>query len=226
MSVKPDDSLSKATTKMQMHDYSRLPVMIGDRDVKGIISWRSIGTRLSLGQRCERVRDCMEWAKEISFDTPLSNAIKDIVEHGYVLVRGEHNAITGIVTAGDISSQFMQLSGPFLLTGEIEGYLRQLIHGKFNVEQMQQASPDGQEAINGIADLTFGGYHRLLANKANWKLLNINIDRKEFIEYLDSTRKIRNNIMHFSPDGLSPEDIKKLQDFAQFLANLAHIGAM
>ena len=226
MSVKPEDSLNKATTMMQMHDYSRLPVMVGKRDVKGIISWRSIGTRLSLGQRCETVRDCMEPAKEISSDTPLSNAIEDIVEHGYVLVRGENNVIVGIVTAGDISNQFMQLGGPFLLIGEIERYLRQLIHGKFNVEQMQKASPEGRGAINGIADLTFGGYHRLLADKANWEQLNINIDRKEFIGYLASTRKIRNNIMHFSPDGLSPEEIKKLQDFAQFLANLARIGAM
>ena len=226
MSVNPNDPINKATTMMQMHDYSRLPVMIGEREVKGIISWRSIGSRLSLGQRCETVRDFMEAAKEISFDTPLSNAIKDIVEDGYVLIRGEDNVITGIVTAGDISNQFMQLGGPFLLIGEIEGYLRQLIHGKFNLEQMQQASPDGQEAINGIADLTFGGYHRLLENKANWEQLDINIDRKEFIGYLDSTRKIRNNIMHFSPDGLSPEDIKKLQDFTQFLANLAHMGAM
>ena len=226
MSVSPDDSLNKATTKMQMHDYSRLPVMIGDREVKGTISWRSIGTRLSLGRKCDRVRDCMEPAKEISFDTPLSTAIKDIVEHGYVLVRGEDNSITGIVTAGDISNQFMQLAGPFLLIGEIEGYLRQLIHGKFNLEQMQQASPDGQDDINGIADLTFGGYHMLLRNKANWEQLNINIDRKEFIGYLDSARKIRNSIMHFSPDGLSPEEIKKLRDFTQFLAGLAHMGAM
>ena len=49
MSVKPDDPLSRATTMMQLHDYAQLPVMTNDRDVKGIVSWESIGTRLSLG---------------------------------------------------------------------------------------------------------------------------------------------------------------------------------
>lgn len=44
MSVKPDEPLSKATTIMQLKDYSRLPVMNNERDVKGIISWQSIGT--------------------------------------------------------------------------------------------------------------------------------------------------------------------------------------
>ena len=226
MSVNPTDALSKATTKMQLNDYSRLPVMTNERTVKGIISWQSIGTHLSLARKCEKVQDCQEPAREIPSDTPLFTAIGDIVKYGYVLVRDEKNVITGIVTAGDISSQFMQLAGPFLLIGEIEGYLRQLIHGKFKVQQMQQASPIGQQDIDGIADMTLGGYCRLLENNEHWDHLNLNIDRKEFVAHLDSVRRIRNDVMHFDPDGLSPEDIKKLQDFAQFLANLAHIGAL
>ena len=55
MSVKPLDPLSRATTIMQLKDYSRLPVMNNERDVKGIISWQSIGTCHSLGRHCEVV---------------------------------------------------------------------------------------------------------------------------------------------------------------------------
>ena len=226
MSVKPDDPLSRATTIMQLHDYAQLPIMTNDREVKGMISWQSIGTRLSLGQQCDYVRDCMESAKEISFNTPLFNAIKEIVEHGYVLVRREDKVITGIVTAGDISNQFMQLAGPFLLVGEIESHLRRLVHGKFTVEQMQNASPAGQQDINGIADMTLGGYCRLLANEEHWDQLELSIDRKEFIEHLNAVREIRNDVMHFDPDGLSPKDIKKLQDVARFFASLVRIGAI
>lgn len=225
VSVNPEDPLEKATTIMRIHDYSRLPVMIGEREVKGVISWQSIGRSLSLGQKCEYVRHCMDPAREISFNTPLFNVIGGIAEHGYVLVRGEDKVITGIVTSGDISNQFMQLAGPFLLIGEIEGHLRRLAHGKFTVEEMQNASPEGQGNINGLADLTLGGYCRILQNPEHWGRLNLNIDRKEFVKHLESVRKIRNDIMHFNPDGLSDEDINTLKASARFLANLVSIGA-
>lgn len=226
VSVNPNDPLEKATTIMRIHDYSRLPVMSGERDVKGVISWQSIGRSLSLGQKCEYVRQCMDPAREISFNTPLFNVIEGIAEHGYVLVRGDDRVITGIVTSGDISDQFMQLAGPFLLIGEIEGHLRRLAHGKFTVEEMQNASPEGQGNINGLADLTLGGYCQLLGNEERWGRLNLNIDRKEFVKHLNSVRKIRNDIMHFNPDGLSDEDINTLNSSTRFLANLVSVGAM
>lgn len=227
VSVNPEDPLEKATTIMRIHDYSRLPVMISEREVKGVISWQSIGRSLSLGQqKCEYVRHCMDPAREISFNTPLFNVIGGIAEHGYVLVRGEDKVITGIVTSGDISNQFMQLAGPFLLIGEIEGHLRRLAHGKFQVEEMENASPEGQGNINGLADLTLGGYCRILENPEHWGRLNLNIDRKEFVKHLDSVRKIRNDIMHFNPDGLSDEDINTLKASTRFLANLVSVGAM
>ena len=226
VSVKPEDPLRKATTIMQLHDYSRLPVMTGERDVKGVISWQSIGARLSLGQECECVRDYMEPAREIPASAPLFNAIGDIAKNEYVLVRGEDRVITGIVTSGDISNQFMQLAGPFLLIGEIEGHLRRLAHGKFKIEELQETSMENQRTIEGLADLTLGGYCQLLGKEEHWGRLNLNIDRKEFVKHLDSVRKIRNDIMHFDPDGLVDEDINTLKASARFLANLVSIGAM
>ena len=125
---------------MQLHDYSQLPVMTNERDVKGMISWKSIGASLSLERQCEFVRQCMDPAEVIPISTPLFDALGTIAVHGYVLVQDTNRAITGIVTASDLSTQFMGLAGPFLLIGEIEGHLRQLIHRKFTVEQMRAAS--------------------------------------------------------------------------------------
>ena len=220
VSVNPDDLLEKATTIMRIHDYSRLPVMTGEREVKGVISWQSIGAGLSLGQKCEYVRQCMEPVREIPASTPLFNAIGGIAEHGYVLVRGEDRVITGIVTSGDISNQFMQLAGPFLFIGEIEGHLRRLAHGKFTVEEIRETLPETERPIQGLADLTLGGYYQLFGKEERWERLNLNIDRREFVKHLDSVRKIRNDIMHFNPDGLSDEDVTALKDFARFLASL------
>ena len=191
VTVKPDHAISVAITVMQLRDYSQLPVMTNERDVKGMISWKSIGASLSLGRQCEYVRQCMDPAEVIPISAPLFDAIGTIAVHGYVLVQDTNRVITGIVTASDLSNQFMGLAGPFLLIGEIEGHLRQLIHRKFTVEQMQAASTpsEGGRQVEGSADLTLGGYHQLLSNKENWDKLNLNIDRAEFAKQLDDIRK-------------------------------------
>ena len=227
MSVSPDSPLNAATTIMQLHDYSQLPVMNGERDVAGVISWKSIGARLALGRRCEIVRQCMDSACELSATVPLFDSIAIIAEHGYVLVRGGDNRIAGIVTSSDLSFQFMQLAGPFLFVGEIEGHLRHLIHGRFTLEELRTASISEEgRSIEGSGDLTIGGYCRLLENKENWEKLKLNIDRSEFVKHLEAVRQIRNNVMHFNPDGPSEDESRTLRDIARFFENLARIGIM
>lgn len=230
MSVHPDKPIVAATTVMQLRDFSQLPVMTGQREVKGIISWKSIGTRMVLGCKCEFVRDCMDYAQVIDIETPLFDTIGDITKHGYVLVRDRQaqNVISGIVTASDLSNQFQNLAGPFLLAGEIEGHLRNLVHGKFTVDQLRKVSanaPNGKE-INSADDLTLGEYCRLLEKPEHWDLLGLQIDRKEFVEHLDKVRDIRNDIMHFKPEGLDEAETRLLQDVAKFFEELANIRAL
>lgn len=58
--VAPNQGVGVAVTLMLAHDYSQLPVMTSPRDVKGIISWTSIGSRLALGKNGKYVKDLME----------------------------------------------------------------------------------------------------------------------------------------------------------------------
>ncbi len=46
--VSQDDTIAKAVTLMLEHDFSQLPVMQGEREVKGVITWKSICSRLAL----------------------------------------------------------------------------------------------------------------------------------------------------------------------------------
>ena len=225
ISVAPDDALAKATTLMQLRRFSQLPVMTSDYTVKGAISWESIANCLVLGKECDVVSDCMVPAHEIAITTPLLAAVGSIAAHGYVLVRDEQNRISGIVTTSDLSDQFMQLAEPFLLTGEIEGYLRRLIQsGNFAQEELEKfsVSEDGGK-IQDVSDLSFGEYCRILENPENWSKLNLNIDRRTFVESLHQVREIRNSIMHFNP-GDTDEDTNTLRAVAQFLEGLAHVG--
>lgn len=229
VSVKPGDSISVATTIMQLNDFSQLPVMQNERTVKGVVSWKSIVARTSMGQPSEFVRECMDPAEIIDISTPLLDAMEVIQRHDYVLVEDRTKKITGIVTASDIAQQFSQLSTPFLLIGEIEGRLRRLIHGKFTLEELRCASSNGQggKSIQGPADLTFGGYVRLLEKEEHWNRLELSgIDRKELVERLDAARKIRNDVMHFNPEGLDVHQQGELEGIAKFFRYLGDMGAI
>lgn len=226
VSVRPDSELKEATTLMLTNDFSQLPVMTNERDVKGVVSWKSIGARLSLGQCPVAVREVMEPHAEISADASLFTAIPLIVQHEYVLVRGSDQRIVGIVTTSDLSLQFLQMTEPFMLLGEIENHIRRLISSHFNQDELSAAkdSVDGSREVETAADLTFGEYRRLLEEPSRWERLSLRIDRVVFINLLDKVREIRNDVMHFDPDGIPDDDLDVLRDFARFLRTLQTIG--
>lgn len=207
---------------MLQHDFSQLPVTTSERDVKGIISWRSLGSRLALGKQCKKVRECMEAANEIRSDASLFEAIQQIVEHESILVRDATRKLTGIVTTADLSRQFAQLGEPFLLLGQIENHVRNLIANKFTKAELvavRNPADSGRE-IEDVSDLTFGEYIRLLENPKRWETFAIQIDRKPFTDELKRVGEIRNEVMHFHPDGVGPEDLTTLRKYARFLNDL------
>ncbi|MFZ3211098.1 MAG: CBS domain-containing protein [Terriglobales bacterium] len=227
--VCPDAEIEKAITIMLMKDFSQLPVMTNERTVKGLVSWRSIGSVLSLGRECRFVRDAMEPHNEITVDQSLFDAITAIKERDCVLVRDSTNKICGILTAYDISVTFRELAEPFLVLSEIENQIRVLIDGKFtNSELSSVRDPqDPTREIRSVADLTLGECVRLLESPQNWAKLSVGIDRGTFIIDLDRVRRIRNDVMHFDPEGIEDEDISTLREFAAFLQRLLiNIGYM
>ena len=227
ISVRPDNLLSVATTIMQTNDFSQLPVMESERVVKGVISWKSIGIRLSMGQDCQSVRDCMDTlVPEIRITSPLFDSLRPIIQFGYVLVRDEKNKIAGIVTSGDVTHQFNHLTGPFLIIGEIEGYLRSLIHRKFTVDELNESlSGSGiNHSVSGPEELTFGGYCQLLGQEKFWSRLNLSLDCKEFVKELNWVREKRNDVMHFDPEGLDPVDVQRLENVAKLFRSLRRMS--
>ena len=127
ISVKPDDDLSKAKTLMAGYDFSQVPVMTNPRQVKGMITWKSIGS--STRPSGDKVRHFMDDSPQIiDGRRPLFEAVEVISNYGYVLVRGHDNSVSGIVTTSDINNQLLQLTEAFLLIGEIESHVRSIIH--------------------------------------------------------------------------------------------------
>ncbi|MDL1862841.1 CBS domain-containing protein [Betaproteobacteria bacterium PRO7] len=212
---------------MMTNDFSQLPVMTGPRDVKGVVSWKTIGMRLALKKSIATAKDCMDDARILSAAEPLFSAISVVAANDYVLVQAPDKTICGIVTASDLNEQFHLLAEPFLLVGEIENGVRRLLHGKFTQAELGAAKAPGDDGrqIDTPADLTFGEYIRLVESEQNWKKLKVEIDRVTFVAHLNRVRDIRNDVMHFDPDGLEKDDLKFLREFAQFLKRLRDVGA-
>ena len=222
MRVTPDDELSKAKTIMAGYDFSQIPVMTSPREVKGVITWKSIGS--STASSGDKVRHFMDDSPQtIDGRRPLFEAVEIIANHGYVLVRGHDNSITGIVTISDINSQLLQLTEAFLLVGEIESHVRSIIHCRFTREEVLSVLPTlDRDPPNSIGDLMFGDYCRLLEARHLWDKLGLPDDRATFVKQLHEVREVRNDVMHFNISKLPARDIQKLRTLAPFFRSRAH----
>jgi hypothetical protein len=76
-----------------------------------------------------------------------------------------------------------------------------------------------------VTDLNFGGYVRILQDPATWAKVATNLDRGTFVAYLERVREIRNDTMHFDPDGVDKDDLKELRDFAGLLKQVKQLSA-
>lgn len=225
LSISPETTISEAITLMMKHSYSQLPVMIGERTVKGLLSWKSLGKRLALEKKCAVVKDAMEQIHIIELDTSLFDAIQLIARYDCVLVKDEVTKICGIITAYDISQTFMELAEPFLLLGEIENLIRDMIQGRFSKTALEAVRDplDAGRPIDDVSDLSFGGYARLLQDPTAWVKLESKLDRATFVAYLEKVRLIRNDTMHFDPDGIAEDEVQELREFAGLLKQVKQL---
>jgi CBS domain-containing protein len=222
ISVRRDHGVREAVTLMLINDFSQLPVMGNERDVYGMISWRSIGRARALNRPAEFVRDCMEEAAEIPDHAAMLEAIALVGSREAVLVRGADRRIVGLVTTSDLSLEFRTQAEPFLLLAEIENHLRRLIDGRYSRETIEAAQDvrDSTREVEDVSDLTFGEYIRLLQDPVNWAVLGVDLDRSHFCSRLDRVRGIRNDVMHFNPDGTSEGELEILRDTVRLLQQM------
>jgi len=212
ISVTPSSTLSQAVTQMVMHDFSQLPVLAGQRDLRGAVTWKSIAiarqaaTEVSLG-------DVMIPTRDYSYETRLLDVLDVLLKEEFVFVRSHDKRVYGIVTAADVVRVYDQMATPFFLIGEVDQELRRLIRNRFDIEDIQQVCAAGTD-LQSFDDMTMGDYLSVLRNGDHWDKLGWDLDRKIFGEHLDEIRRIRNKVTHFNnPDPIPPSDVDRLRNF-------------
>ena len=233
--VKAEDPVAKATTALLINDYSQVPVLAGTRQIKGVVSWKSIGARISQGLTIgsdTRMNDVMDMdVATVRLSDSILQAVELIVQNDFVLVvdpaRGSE--VTGIVTTADLSALFRDLAGSFILLGEIENHLRALLDGQFKPSELRAAqSKGGDDGAGGdgdigLTDLTFGAYQQLIGKPAHWDRIGLHLDRTMFLHELDAVRQIRNAVLHFDADRLDGTSAHRLERFSHLLRRLREV---
>ncbi|MEA4991702.1 hypothetical protein SDC9_28500 [bioreactor metagenome] len=219
ITVTNDTQLSTAVTTMLHNDFSQLPVTSGGKNVLGYISWETIGSGLALGEKSKLVSGYVD--KNISLiskDTPLLEAIKIVGERTFVVVQDVDKTLCGIITSSDISFQFFNMTEPFLLLDQIENQIRRMLNGKILEEDIKRLRTEqGKGCPESIDDLNFGEYILLLQREKNWTNVGLPIDKDLFLKKLDEIRKIRNDVMHFDPDGISSGQLEELRKIVNLI---------
>lgn len=221
-SVPRDATVQRAQSVMIADDFSQLAVLNGPRNLVGAVSWESIA-RARMHDPAAGLREAVVPCVPVDLDDEVLPRVPEIIQRGFLFVHQADRTICGIVTTTDISAEFQELAGPFLLMGEVERQLRRIISRTFDLDQLQAARHPGDNArqVRSVADLTVGEYVRLLDNDGNWAMLGWDADRRVFVESLNCYRDLRNEVMHFSPDALDSVQLTRVRNLLAWL-RIAH----
>lgn len=216
--LSPGDTVERAHALMLKHDFSQLPVIDENRRLLGAISWESIAKRL-IHKKSADLLDCMVEMHQVDLERDFLPLIPDIISRGYIGVTNTDHTLSGIVTTADISEEFLEMAEPFLLIGECERNLRRVVGRHFSEKEIKGAGHNRgkNRPVNEVSDLSFGELHHIFDDENRWKDIGWRIDRAIFLECLDSARKTRNVIMHFSTDPVPEGSLAQLRNTVRWL---------
>lgn len=212
-SVAPDATFEKAITLMLLNDYSQLAVLGGKDSLRGAVTWKSIA-QVRHSKQSARLADAIIPAGDFRYDKELIDVLPTLEVADFVFVRDQKNAVAGIVTTAAVVHAYGELATPFFLIGELDQLLRQVISGRFELEEIKSMCVRPPKSFD---DLAFGDYQGVLGNDASWAKLSWPLDHKSFINRLDELRQLRNDIMHFNTRDLPAEAVGKLRNFIKLL---------
>lgn len=217
-----DDPLLSATTIMQSNDFSQLPVVNGNvKRLMGYISWETILRGKINGVESDMVKDYVDPnVAKLSIDTPLIQALEVVKDNDFAVVLAKDGSLYGIVTVSDVTTQFIAESEQYVLFSELECHLRNLLRDKILVEDLNKLCKVGDKEIFSIDEMSFGDYVTVFGNEHQWEKIGIAADRKVFVSELEKLRLIRNEVMHFRPNGIENAKIEFLRNFVSYLRRL------
>lgn len=101
-------------------------------------------------------------------------------------------------------------------------HVRQILEKKLTKEDLALIDSPGVTFTKpqNIADLTFGHYVRLFQHPQIWSKLDLKVDSGVLTGQLEEVRVIRNDVMHFDQDPMTPDELSTLKRTVRFMQQL------
>lgn len=215
--MKPEAEIGEAYCLMIQHDYSQLPIINTSNEMKGYVSWKSIGEAHAVGKEISLVIHCIfRETTVLNHDMNLLDAVKIIISKEVVMVRGQDGKLKGPITTTDLAHQYNIMAEPFILIGNIEFHMRSIIEHLRNADQFVE----GKEKI-GLEEITFEKFKPFFSH-SNLEILGVAIQKICLMELIEQGRVARNNMVHFkSSDATSQEEeLRALKRLERVLARI------
>ncbi|WP_045747799.1 CBS domain-containing protein [Actinoplanes rectilineatus] len=220
LAISPSDGLAKARTQMEINDYSQLPVLVDPYTLDGVVSWKTIGRWHRPSIETPALSDVISREVRIfGYDVLLRDALDALKTDDFILVRDYDRQIIGIITPADVVETYDSTTTPFILIGEVDQELRQILRNTFNLPAVRRVC--GNSGITSFDKLTMFHYETLLNDPECWAELNWGLDREAVTRRLSELRRIRNRVMHFNADLVSTEEVHMLRNFLTMLRRYA-----
>jgi restriction system protein len=204
-------SLEEAWYRMTEKKYSQLAVVDGDGKYLGAVTSESFMNlhMAPAGSATLTLSDVLDDQIPTAYrQEHLLERLDLIFDYGFVFVYDDdRRTIDGILTAADLTKEFGEFIAPFMILEEIENRLRFAVDTAFTLDEIKAAARLKNEYVHSAANMMMGDYAKMLKKEPNWSRFGWRIPQALFLEKLAEVTKIRNTIMHFSPDPLSPEQV-------------------
>ena len=171
--VKPTSTFAEAMTLMLINDYSQIPVLKTKHNCIGAGTWRSIAYAQMKDPAAPFSAAIVKSVTIESYDRDLHHMLPVIQAQDFVIVTDDHNAISGIVTTSDVVGLYGERTLPFLLIGELDQELRQIM---MTIDLDLIRSATGQD-VKSHDDMTMGQYQRVLESPECWAILGWSLER-------------------------------------------------
>jgi CBS domain-containing protein len=210
--ISKEDSLLKALSLMNEHDFSQLPVLDENQRPLGMVTYESIlkGLR-NFNLRLDelKVRNVMTQPYFFYLEDILSDLLERLKTANAVLIKRRDDTIAGIVTTFDTTEYFRRYAEDLMIVEEIEGGMKDLIRIAFGFDEDESEPELLKEAIvkytrfkkgKSFEKLSFGDYLSILLAEEIWPLMKNIFDMptpQAVHNLLDGVRQTRNDLAHF-----------------------------
>lgn len=236
----PDTPVIEAFEIMRKNNISQVPVTEGV-EVLGVFSYRSFAngmTCLPENERKDLSLPVEEFLEKLTF-AQITDELKDLLDEfdfkDAVLV-GSEDRLQGMITSIDALRYFYRIASPFVMIGEIELAIRELIRASVGAEEQKECikmslekhySSEKRSLPVSLEEMTFSDYVMLLRYKATWKKFEYAFGKNCNLVYakLRHLPDLRNNIFHFKKE-ITIEEYDSLRDARDWLlTRIRKVGA-